>query len=103
MPFEYTIQMARESACASQVLQQTVESMRIANWHQVTDANWLSTNLLNTDAPGANQLKNVSETLTLVPYGKSLLRFTLPDMTSPLMEPERMATFTVRSSAKPSP
>src|SRR5881398_1673679 len=64
-----TIQMARESACASQVLQQRIESMRIANWHQVTDANWLLTNLLNTDAPGANQLKNCSETLTLVPYG----------------------------------
>jgi type II secretory pathway pseudopilin PulG len=66
-----TIQMARESACASQVLQQRIESMRIANWHQVTDANWLATNLLNTDAPGANQLKAVSETLTLVPYGSS--------------------------------
>jgi type II secretory pathway pseudopilin PulG len=66
-----TIQMARESACASQVLQQRIESMRIANWHQVTDANWLSANLLNADAPGANQLKNVSETLTVVPYGSS--------------------------------
>lgn len=66
-----TIQMARESACASQVLQQRVESMRIANWHQVTDASWLRSNLLNTDAPGANQLKNTSETLTLVPYGSS--------------------------------
>src|ERR671926_1277156 len=66
-----TIQMARESACASQVLQQRVESMRIANWHQVTDANWLLTNLLNADAPGANQLKQMSETLTLVPYGSN--------------------------------
>ena len=60
-----TIKMARESACASQVLQQRIESMRIANWHQVTDASWLMTNLLNADAPGA------SETLTLVPYGSS--------------------------------
>jgi type II secretory pathway pseudopilin PulG len=66
-----TIQMARESACASQVLQQRIESMRIANWHQVTDANWLVANLLNADAPGASQLKNMSETLTLVPYGSS--------------------------------
>src|SRR5436309_8510751 len=64
-----TLQMARESACASQVLQQRIEAMRIANWHQVTDANWLLTNLLNADAPGASQLKNMSETLTLVPYG----------------------------------
>src|SRR5437773_5785704 len=66
-----TIQMARESACASQVLQQRIESMRIANWHQVTDANWLRTNLLNADAPGASQLTNMSETLTLVSYGSS--------------------------------
>jgi|SRR5581483_785156 len=66
-----TIQMARQSACASQVLQQRVESMRIANWHQVTDANWLLTNLLNSDAPGSSQLKDMSETLILVPYGSS--------------------------------
>src|SRR6476660_8316773 len=66
-----TIQMARESACASQILQQRIESMRIANWHQVTDANWLLANLLNADAPGSSQLKNFSETLTLVPYGST--------------------------------
>ena len=66
-----TIRMARESACASQVLQQRIEAMRIANWHQVTDANWLLANLLNADAPGANQLKNMSETLMLVPYGSA--------------------------------
>ena len=66
-----TIQMARESACASQVLQQRIESMRIANWHQVTDASWLLANLLNTDAPGASQLTSMSETLTIVPYGSS--------------------------------
>ena len=66
-----TIQMARESACASQVLQQRIEAMRIANWHQVTDANWLLANLLNVDAPGASQLKNMSETLMLVPYGSA--------------------------------
>src|SRR5258708_24229743 len=66
-----TIQMGRQSACASQVLQQRIESMRIANWHQVTDASWLLTNLMNADAPGANQLKDMSETLTLVPYASS--------------------------------
>ena len=64
-----TIKMARESACASQVLQQRIESLRIANWHQVTDSNWLVTNLLNADAAGASQLKSVSETLLIAPYG----------------------------------
>jgi type II secretory pathway pseudopilin PulG len=66
-----TIKMARETACASQVLQQRVEAMRIANWHQITDADWINANLLNTDAAGSNTLKNISETLTLTPYGSS--------------------------------
>src|ERR1043166_3434297 len=64
-----TIKMARQAAAASQVLQQRVESMRIANWHQITDANWIKLNLLNSDANGANDLKSVSETLTITPYG----------------------------------
>jgi type II secretory pathway pseudopilin PulG len=66
-----TVKMAREAACASQVLQQRIEGMRIANWHQITDADWVRNNLLNTDAPGSNGLKNLSETLVLTPYGGS--------------------------------
>lgn len=64
-----TIKMARESAAASQVLQQRIESMRIANWHQITDADWIAANLLNADAPGSANLKAISETLILAPYG----------------------------------
>ncbi len=66
-----TIKMARESACASQVLQQRIESLRIANWHQITDADWVRTNLLNTDAPGSSNLKGLAETLVFTPYGSS--------------------------------
>jgi uncharacterized protein (TIGR02598 family) len=66
-----TIRAAKESTAASQVLQQRMESMRIANWHQVTDADWLHDNLLNVDAPGGSYLKGVSETLILVPYGSA--------------------------------
>ena len=66
-----TIRMARDSACASQILQQRVESLRIANWHQITDAVWLKDNLLNVDAPGANQLKDEAESLMLIPYGST--------------------------------
>lgn len=62
------VRTAREAACASQVLQQRVEAMRIANWHQVTDATWVKNNLLNANAAGSDALKNVTETLTLVPY-----------------------------------
>jgi uncharacterized protein (TIGR02598 family) len=66
-----TIRCAKESILASQVLQQRMESLRIANWHEVTDANWLRDNLLNTDITGSTQLKNLVETLILVPYGSS--------------------------------
>lgn len=66
-----TIRCAKESISASQILQQRMESMRIANWHQVTDAVWLRDNLLNTAALSSTQLKNLVETLTLVPYGST--------------------------------
>ena len=66
-----TIKMAREAAAASQVLQQRVESMRIANWHQITDADWIKANLVNTAAPGTGDLKSVTETLTIAPYGSA--------------------------------
>jgi uncharacterized protein (TIGR02598 family) len=65
------IRSAKESTCASQVLQQRMESLRIANWHEITDAMWLRDNLLNADVPGSAQLNHLSETLTLVPYGSS--------------------------------
>src|SRR3954463_1944866 len=58
-----TIKMAREAAAASQVLQQRVESMRIANWHQITDADWIRDNLMNAAAPGSTELKSITETL----------------------------------------
>ena len=66
-----TIKTAREAANASQVLQQRVEAMRIANWQQVTNADWVKSNLLNTTAAGSDALKNITETLTLIPYGTS--------------------------------
>lgn len=66
-----TMRTAREAASASQVLQQRVEAMRIANWHQITDADWVKTNLLNANAPGSDTLNGVSESLTLIPYGSA--------------------------------
>src|SRR3712207_4193620 len=69
-----TMRTAREATSASQILQQRVEQMRIANWHQVTDADWLtstSAKLLHSDAPGSESLKGLKETLTLIPYGSS--------------------------------
>lgn len=72
-----TIKMAREAAAASQILQQRVESMRIANWHQITDADWIKANLVNTAAPGTSDLKSVTETLTIAPYGSASTADTL--------------------------
>ncbi len=66
-----TIRTAREATSASQVLQQRIESMRIANWHQITDADWVSANLLNANAAGSGGLKQMKETLTLIPYGSN--------------------------------
>lgn len=67
-----TVKIAREAASASQVLQQRVEAMRIANWHQITDAIWLRDNLMNSpDAPKMDALKSPSEQLTIVPYDSS--------------------------------
>lgn len=66
-----TVKMAREAAAASQILQQRIESMRIANWHQITDATWIKDNLMNTAAPGSGAMKSLSEQLTLVPYGSN--------------------------------
>lgn len=63
------VRTAREASAASQILQQRVESMRIANWHQVTNPTWLRTNLLNADAAGSGTLKQMTEKLTLIPYG----------------------------------
>ena len=63
-----TIRAAKESVAASQILQQRMESMRIANWHQVTDANWLRDNLLNTGVVESTSLKDLTESLTLVAY-----------------------------------
>ena len=64
-----SIRTAREAASASQVLQQRMETLRIANWQQVTNASWVRDNVLNASAAGSDKLQSVSETLTLAPYG----------------------------------
>ena len=66
-----TIRCAKEAVAASQTLQQRMESMRIANWHDVTDASWLRDNLLNSDAAGSALLKDLVETLTITAYGSA--------------------------------
>ncbi len=83
-----TLRMARESAWANQVLQQRIESLRIANWQLITrpDCTWLksrgfmsdATSINGTSVPdgipdpdGSELLKDEKETLTLEPYGST--------------------------------
>ena len=73
--------MTREAATASQVLQQRVESLRIANWQLITESSctWLRANAFMIDSngdgipdvDGSERLKAESETLTLEPYGST--------------------------------
>ncbi len=63
-----TLRTARQAAVASQVLQQRIETLRIANWHQMTDATWLKSNVLSKAVDGADFLGSANETVTLVPY-----------------------------------
>jgi uncharacterized protein (TIGR02598 family) len=62
------IRCSKESVAASQVLQQRIESLRIANWQEITSASWLAANTLNTNAAGSDVLKDLTETVTIVPY-----------------------------------
>ena len=77
-----TIRCAKESVAASQLLQQRIESLRIANWQEITSAPWLAANTLSANAAGTDVLKNLSETLTLVPYGSATVGNTTLTRTS---------------------
>ena len=61
--------------------------MRIANWHEITDAAWVRDNLLNVDAAGGAQLKNLVETVMLVPYGSSSVGNTQVQRSSATLSP----------------
>src|SRR4051812_40295537 len=42
-----TLRLANEESCASQVLQQRVEQLRIANWQRISSPTWVRDNILN--------------------------------------------------------
>jgi hypothetical protein len=62
------LRAANESAAASQSLQERVEQMRIANWVQITDSNYLKTHLVASPTASARSLNDCTETLTLTAY-----------------------------------
>src|SRR3954464_9074812 len=63
------LRMANEEACASQVLQQRIENLRIANWQRISSPTWLRDSLLNVSADGGDTLRGLTETVSITPVG----------------------------------
>ena len=59
---------ASEAANASLDLQQRTEQVRLANWQQISDPAWVSTNLLGTMTDASVNLSGLTETITVAPY-----------------------------------
>lgn len=62
------LRMGRDAAGASQVLQQRIEQLRIANWQAITSPLWIRDNILSKDADGSANLQGVVETVSITPY-----------------------------------
>lgn len=62
------LRMAKDEASASQVLQQRIESLRIANWQRIADDLWIRDHILNAAADGSTALPNLSEKVEITPY-----------------------------------
>src|SRR3954471_23022029 len=65
------LRMAKEESFASQVLQQRIENLRIANWQRVSDPTWIRDHLLNVSADGSDSLRSLSETVTITALGST--------------------------------
>lgn len=66
-----TLRLAKDETVASQVLQQRLEQLRIANWQRVSDPTWLRDNILNVEADGGFGLAALKETVAIVPYNST--------------------------------
>lgn len=66
------LRMAKDEASASQVLQQRIENLRIANWQRISSPTWIRDNILNAPADGAATLANLTEKVTITPYKGTL-------------------------------
>ena len=62
------LRMAKDEATASQILQQRIEHLRIANWQRISSPTWIGTNILNAPVDGATYLPKLVETVTITPY-----------------------------------
>jgi Tfp pilus assembly protein PilV len=62
------LRMGRDQACASQVLQQRIEHLRIANWQRITNRTWIRDAILDAPADGSSELSGLTETVTVSPF-----------------------------------
>src|SRR4051812_40044991 len=58
------VQNSKETLAANQSIQERVENMRIANWVQISNANYLRDTLLANATRSSTDLNLLSETLT---------------------------------------
>jgi hypothetical protein len=65
------LRMAKEESFASQVLQQRIENLRIANWQRISSPTWLRDNLLNVAADGSDSLRGLTETVLITPLSST--------------------------------
>lgn len=61
------VKAMKESTASSQCLQERVEQMRMANWSQITDADYIAQNLTPWNE-SSNGLAEAEETITITPY-----------------------------------
>src|SRR4051812_39141178 len=68
------LRMAKDEASASQVLQQRIEHLRIANWQRISSPTWIGTGVLNANADGSVKLPNLIETVLVVSTADSTIK-----------------------------
>lgn len=66
--FMALLKSAEQAAAASQSIQERVEEMRIANWVQITDVNYLQNNLVSSPTASEQTLPGCVETVTVSLY-----------------------------------
>ena len=62
------LRTSKDNVSASQALQERVEQMRIANWLQITDADYLANNVFATGTGSTASLAGPVETITISAY-----------------------------------
>ena len=62
------LRTSKDNVSANQAIQQRSEQFRLANWPQVTDAQWLKTNVFATDCMSTSGLSDAIETIVVSPY-----------------------------------